>query len=77
VCSAVVGGRQTRVDKMGEWPMNQFDSFPASLTSAMRTDQASPEGQTKDYENVMLTFSLEEPVEPLAQATFRAIARCQ
>lgn len=57
--------------------MGLFDSVSASLTSAFRAGQANRGGQTKDYENAMPTFGMEEPVEPLAQATFRAIARCR
>jgi hypothetical protein len=57
--------------------MDLFDSFSASLTSAIGAGQASPEGQTKDYDNAMLNLSMGEPVEPLAQATFRGIVRCR
>jgi hypothetical protein len=60
-----------------EYTMGMYDSFYADLTCPNCGCQASVEAQTKDFENAMLTFSLGEPVEPLAQADFRGLAGCR
>jgi hypothetical protein len=57
--------------------MSLYDSFYAGLTCPNCGCQASVEAQTKDFENAMLTFSIGEPVELLAQADFRGLARCR
>jgi hypothetical protein len=61
----------------GEKTMGLYDSFYAGLTCPNCGCQASVEAQTKDFENAMLTFSLGERVELLAQADFRGQAGCR
>jgi hypothetical protein len=60
-----------------EYTMGMYDSFYADLTCPNCGCQAAVEAQTKDFENAMLSFSLGEPVEPLAQADFRGLAGCR
>ena len=57
--------------------MGLYDSFYAGLTCPNCGCQASVEAQTKDFEKAMLTFSIGEPVELLAQADFRGLVRCR
>jgi hypothetical protein len=57
--------------------MGLYDSFYASLTCPNCGCQATVEAQTKDFENAMLTYSIGEPVEPLAQTNLRGLAGCR
>jgi hypothetical protein len=57
--------------------MGLYDSFHADLTCPNCGCQASVEAQTRDFENAMLTFSIGERVELLAQADFRGLAGCR